>query len=107
MDKTILEKTVKICELIDCYGSFLTIKQKDYAEKYFFENMTLFEIAELENVSRSAILQSVSTAVLKLEQMEKNIGKIKLKKAIMQSIYGEHKTVESLKKSISKIITEE
>ena len=66
------EKTLHITLLYDCYGELLTNKQKEYFEYYYFDNYSLKEIAEIYNVSRSAIYDQIKIANnLLLEYEEK------------------------------------
>ena len=59
--------------LLDLYGELLTSKQKDILEKYYFYNLSLTEISDLENISRSAVLDSLNKSVKKLEEYEEKL----------------------------------
>lgn len=41
--------------LIDFYGELLTKKQKETFETYFFDNLSLSEVGEMNNVSRQSV----------------------------------------------------
>lgn len=68
-------KNIKeISLLIDFYGKLLTVKQFSYLEQYYFKDFSLSEIAESNNVSKSAIFDSISKSVIELKQYEKKLS---------------------------------
>ena len=55
-----LDEIIKINKLYDLYKELLTDKQKEYFEAFYFENMSLHEIAENYNVSRNAVYSQLN-----------------------------------------------
>lgn len=51
----IIEKKNKYNQLFDYYGCLLTTKQQEYFVNYYFEDLSLAEIASIYNVSRNAV----------------------------------------------------
>ncbi|WP_342275231.1 YlxM family DNA-binding protein [Spiroplasma endosymbiont of Cantharis lateralis] len=73
-----IQKTADLAQLYDYYKSLLTEKQCQYFELYFFEDLTLQEIAEEFKVSRNAIYDSINKTSLLLTDLENKL-KLKLK----------------------------
>lgn len=78
-----IDKTVYWSSLYDCYSGLLTDKQKEMFEDYYFDNLTLQEIADNNKISKNAVHKTLNTIISKLENYEeilgyyKKIGKIK------------------------------
>ncbi len=85
---------IKEALLYDYYGDLLTQKQKDYFEDYYFNNLTLQEISENNNVSRNNAYKIIKEAVSKLNNYEDKLKLIEKKKKIENII----KDKELLKK---------
>ena len=51
----IIEKKNKYNHLFDYYGCLLTTKQQEYFVSYYFEDLSLAEIANIYNISRNAV----------------------------------------------------
>ena len=65
-----MDKEIYLSGLYDYYGELLTDKQKNYFESYYFNNLSLAEIAENCNTSRNAIHKIIKSMVEKLEYYE-------------------------------------
>ena len=65
-----MEDRVYIISLYDYYGNLLTEKQKNYFEDYYFDNLTMEEIAENDNVSKNAISKQLINIKEKLNYYE-------------------------------------
>lgn len=66
-----MDKVIYLTNLFDYYGELLTPKQQAYFKDYYFNNLTLSEIAENENVSRNAIHKQIKESENKLLNYEK------------------------------------
>ena len=62
----ILRKKERIFSLFQIYGKLLTEKNYRRMEFFLFDDLSLFEIAEIEKVSRNAIFQSIKNSSLEL-----------------------------------------
>ena len=65
-----MDNREKIIILYDYYGELLNDKQKEYFEAYYFDNLSLAEIAENEDKSRNAIHKVIRNVVSKLYEYE-------------------------------------
>lgn len=68
-----MENTNKLIILYDYYGELLSESQKQYFEDYYFNNLSLSEIAENLNVSRNAVHKQIKVAEEKLNIYEEKL----------------------------------
>jgi len=68
--------------LFDYYGDLLTSKQKSYFEDYYFNNLTLQEISENNNVSRNNAYKIIKESLNKLNYYEEKLKLIEKRKNI-------------------------
>lgn len=57
--------------LYDYYGELFNARQRDYFEWYYFDNLSLSEIAINENKSRNAVHKCIKNVCNKLYEYEK------------------------------------
>lgn len=88
-------------ELFDYYGELFTEKQKDYFMDYYFNNLSLQEIAENNSVSRTAVHNNIKEIVKKLEYYESKLNLHSNKNKIEELIKD---VDENLKKKIEELI---
>ena len=79
-------ENIYISALYDYYGELFTDKQKEYFEDYYFNNLTLAEIAENNNISKNAIHKQIKEAESKLEMFEEKLELLKKKEQIRNII---------------------
>ena len=65
-----MAKDLKIGALLDIYGPFLSEKQRSLCEHYYFEDLSLSEIAENEGITRQGVRDIIHRAVLQIEKFE-------------------------------------
>jgi predicted DNA-binding protein YlxM (UPF0122 family) len=82
-------------ELFDYYGDLFTDKQKEYFIDYYFNNLTLQEIAENNNISRNAVHKNIKDVIEKLDYYESKLN-----------LYSNKKKIEKLIENIDKEIKE-
>ena len=83
---------IELAILYDYYGELLTSKQQMYFEDYYFNNLSLQEIAENYNISRNAVYNSLKEIEKKLihyESVLKLYEKSKIIEALIVDLYDE------------------
>lgn len=98
-----MKELVYYTMLYDIYGNLLTDKQKEYFEAYYFNNLSLSELASIYNISRNAIHKQLKETINKLENYESNL-KLSLKNEMLESIITEISD-EEIKRKIQEVIT--
>ena len=68
--------------LFDFYGSLLTEHQNDILNDYYNEDLSMAEIAENNNVSKSAVSDIVKRSLLQLQEYEDKLNLIKQTKSL-------------------------
>ena len=96
-----MEEVLYYTELFDFYGTLLTEKQQNYFKDYYFNNLSLSEIAENYEITRNAIHNQLREAKEKLEYYEKNLQIIDKQKKV-KKIYLEV-TDEKIKKELKNL----
>ena len=81
-----MENNVYLSTLYDYYGELLTEKQKNYFESYYFDNLSLQEIADDEGVSRNAVHNTLTAIVDKLNFYEDKLNLYKNREKINEII---------------------
>ena len=66
-----MDKKLYLVNLYDYYGVLLTEKQQQYFENYYFDDLSLGEIAENDNVSRNAVHGQLKNVEERLQFYEK------------------------------------
>ena len=94
-----MEDLVYISVLYDCYNKLLTSKQREYFEDYYFNNLTLSEIGENNDVSRNAVHKQIKEVVQKLYNYEELL-KLVLKKQLILDKIKDKRIKEELKEII-------
>ena len=98
-----IEENIKLGCLIDIYGDFLSVQQKNMILCYVNNDMTLSEIAENEHISRPAVLDAIKKAKQKLYEFENKLKLYEFKTRLQDAV----KCEDSLCKSKVKKLLEE
>lgn len=99
-----LDQREIIIKLYDSYQSLLTAKQKLYFESYYYDDLSLAEIASNCDVSRNAVFDQIKKTISILEKYEDNLHLSKNEDLLNQALSLDN--IEEIKKIMSKIIEE-
>lgn len=69
-----MDKMIYLNNLYDYYSELFTDKQKEYFEDYYFNDLSLSEIAENNTVSRNAVHGQIKIIEEKLEYYENTLN---------------------------------
>ncbi len=90
--------------LYEIYKNLFTDKQQNYFEMYYFEDLSLSEIAQNNNVSKSIIGKTISNVETKLKEYESLLNINKLYKSINK--IKEKTTDSKTKEELNKLLNE-
>lgn len=99
-----LEDKLRMNRLYDIYGALLTDKQRDYFIRYYQDDYSLSEIAELSGVSRNAVFDQIQKTTAHLVHYE-SVLKLESRREARLSLYEALKqaTTEDLAALIEKL----
>jgi len=96
-----MDNRIYLINLYDYYSELLTDKQREYFEDYYFDNLSLAEISENNNISRNAIHKQLKEVTLKLENYEEKLMLFQKRKVIEKLIKN---LDDELKEKIKELI---
>ena len=96
------EEFVYYNELFDLYGNLLNDREKEIFALFYEEDLSLQEIADMRNVSKSAIGSAISTINKKLDSYEEKL-KCFEKTNILKSYVSEIKD-KNLQEKMRKVL---
>lgn len=90
-----MENVLYLTDLYDYYANLFTDKQRSYFEDYYFDNLTMEEIAENNNVSKNAISKTLIEVKEKLIEYESMLHLCEKRKKIEKLL--DEKTIDIIK----------
>ena len=78
------ERTIRYISLYNIYSELLTHTQKEIAEDYFLADLSLSEIAEDRNISRSAVEDAIKKTCAKLDEFESKLHLLEKKEKLLK-----------------------
>ena len=79
-----MDEVIYYNNLYDLYKELLTTKQRKYFEDYYFNNLSLSEMATNYNVSRNAIFKQVHITTNKLKEYEDKLHLLEKKDKLIK-----------------------
>ena len=95
-----MKEKLYLSALYDLYSPLLTEKQRQNFEQYYFDDLSLGELSENQEVSRNAIHKSIKESIEKLEFYEYHL-KLYEKNQKLRELSNQY---PELKKEIERII---
>lgn len=102
-----LTEKMRTIKLLDVYGNMLTAKQKETLEGYLLYDITLTELANMQNTSRQAIFDVIQKTLKALAEFEEKLGFLKKCESIEKVLEGidcKEETVQCALKQIKDLI---
>ena len=79
-----VEENIYLAKLFDAYGALLSEGQQKIMSFYLNDDFTISEIAENLNISRQAVMDSISKADKKLRDYENKLQFVKITDALIE-----------------------
>ena len=95
-----MDRMIYLNTLYDIYKELFTDKQKEYYESYYFDNLSLSEIAENYNVSRNAVFNQLKIIEEKLLEYEQKLKVNEKQQKILKITENNKEIYEEIKRII-------
>ena len=69
-----IDETIRINRLLDIYGGLLSKVQYEILSDYYGANLSLSEISEIRQISRTAVSDAIKKGIEKLNNCEEKVG---------------------------------
>ena len=93
---------VEIINLFDVYETLLTDREKEIFKYYYYEDLSLSEISENLNITRTGVFNTLKKVEEKLLQYENNLKLMNIKNTLKGLL--EEQDIETTKSKLKKII---
>lgn len=72
-EASMFEKDIHVAELIDVYGSLLSERRRRIIEDYYYDDLSLSEIADNTDISRQGVRDSIKKSEAELRTFEEKL----------------------------------
>ncbi len=79
-----IERTIRYVKLFNIYKDFLTHKQIEILGDYFLADLSLSEIAESRDITRSAVEDTLKKSCVKLDECESNLHLLEKREKLLK-----------------------
>lgn len=93
---------VELTNLFDIYESLLTDREKEIFKYYYYEDLSLSEIGENLNITRTGVFNTIKKVEEKLIQFESSLKLMNIKNTLTSLL--DENNIEIIKNKIKKII---
>lgn len=93
---------VELINLFDAYEALLTDREKEIFKYYYYEDLSLSEIGENLNITRTGVFNTLKKVEEKLLQYENNLKLMNIKNTLKGLL--EEQDIETIKSKLKKII---
>ena len=93
---------VELTNLFDIYESLLTDREKEIFKYYYYEDLSLSEISENLNITRTGVFNTLKKVEEKLLKYEDNLKLMSIKGTLKSLL--EESDIEVIKNKLNKII---
>ena len=93
---------VELINLYDTYEVLLTSREQEIFKYYYYEDLSLSEISENLNITRTGVFNTLKKVEEKLLQYENNLKLMNIKNTLKGLL--EEQNIETIKSKLKKII---
>lgn len=93
---------VEIINLFDVYETLLTDREKEIFKYYYYEDLSLSEIGENLNITRTGVFNTLKKVEEKLRQYESDLKLMNIKNILKGLL--EEQDIEIIKSKLKKIL---
>lgn len=93
-----MDITIYYTKLFDLYYKLLTEKQCDYFRFYFFDNLTLEEISDNENVSKANVSKEINKVKDLLDEYESKLHLLKYRESVLKEFENDKEVLSRIQK---------